>query len=71
MKFIGAIVMFIALMLAVYIGTSFGAYMFHGGLYRASIVSIMMFALAVFVGMMLALWLGKFGYSIFSGKVPS
>lgn len=71
MKLVGAIVMFIALMLAVYIGTETGSYVLHGGLYGASIISIMLLALAVFVGVMLALWLGKFGYSIFSGKVPS
>lgn len=71
MKLIGAIVMFIALMIAVYIGTEAGSYVVHGGLYGASIISIMLLALAVFVGGLLAFWLGKFGYTLFSQKVPS
>lgn len=63
--------MFITLMLAVYIVTKLVPICFMAVCMGSSIASIMTLTLAVFVGMILPLGLGKFGYSIFSGKVPS
>lgn len=68
-KVVGAVIMYIALMIAVYIGFNAYTYTLYGGVYGSSIVGIMLFLFGVFVGWTFAFLLGRFGYRIFSQKV--